>query len=221
MSVARKDTSEEAPVATDGRAIGKRAMATRRKLLDATRDLLERDGLFDLKLVDITRQIDASPATFYQYFTDIDDALLCLTDDVEAAALELLTLLEGPWESAADYSKSQEFVRAYISYWESHGPVLRVRNLKAEEGEQAFRKKRSDAQLPILEAFADIVRPNVTAGRLPADADAIARAAAMMAMLERLTFYRDGLASRGTSQEALINTMARILFQTLTGFAGE
>lgn len=221
MTVAEKANTDAAPVATDGRAIGKRAMATRRKLLDATRELLERDGFFDLKLVDITREIDASPATFYQYFTDIDDALLCLADDVEAAAFELLPLLEGPWDSEADYATAQEFVRAYIAYWEAHGPVLRVRNLKAEEGERAFRKKRSSTQMPILEAFAALVRPNVDAGRLPADADAIARAAAMMAMLERLTFYRDGLASRGTSQEALINTMARILFQTLTGFAGE
>lgn len=208
-------------VATDGREIGKRALATRRRLLDATLKLLASDGLFDLKLVDVTREIDASPATFYQYFSDVDDALLHLCDDVAAAAAELLPLLAEPWVIDADFAKAHAFVHAYIGYWDQHGPVLRVRNLKAEEGERAFRNKRRDTQVPQLEAFAELTRPNIDAGRLPTDADPIARAAAMLAMLERLTFYRDGLASRGTTNESLARTMARILFQTLTGLTGD
>jgi AcrR family transcriptional regulator len=196
-------------------------MATRRRLLDATRDLLARDGPFDLKLVDITREINASPATFYQYFTDIDDALLCLADDVEESSGALLPLLKDPWRSEDDFSKARVFVDAYMHYWDMNGPVLRVRNLKAEEGESAFRVKRSESQFPLLEALAAMVDDSIKAGRIPSDANSIARGAAMLAMLERLTAYRDGLASRGTGAEALANTLTRILFQTISGLTGE
>ena len=196
-------------------------MATRRRLLDATRDLLTRDGPFDLKLVDITREINASPATFYQYFTDIDHALLCLADDAMDSSADLLSFLEDPWQSEDDFPKARAFVDAYMQYWDLNGPVLRVRNLKAEEGESAFRVKRSESQVPLLEALAAMVDDSVKAGRLPKDANSIARGAAMLAMLERLTAYRDGLASRGTTAEALANTLTRILFQTISGLTGE
>ena len=206
-------------VATDGREIGERAMATRHRLLDATRSLLAREGLYELKLVDITREIGASPATFYQYFTDIDDALLCLCDAVEDAAKELVSLLEGPWTSADDFGRAEAFVTAYMNYWDEHRPVLRVRNLKAEEGDKVFRNKRRGTQLPMLKSMSALVEPNIAAGRLPADTDVIATSAAMLAMLDRLTYYSDGLSSRGTGQAELSATMTRILFHSITGIA--
>ena len=206
-------------VATDGREIGERAMATRHRLLDATRSLLAREGLYELKLVDITREIGASPATFYQYFTDIDDALLCLCDAVEDASKNLVGLLEGPWTSVDDFSQAEEFVRAYMKYWDEHRPVLRVRNLKAEEGDKVFRNKRRGTQVPMLKSLSALVKPNIDAGRLPADTDVVATSAAMLAMLDRLTYYSDGLSSRGTGQAELSDTMTRILFHSVTGIA--
>ena len=79
----------------------------------------------------------------------------------------------------------------------------------------------SESQFPLLEALAAMVDDSIKAGRIPSDANSIARGAAMLAMLERLTAYRDGLASRGTGAEALANTLTRILFQTISGLTGE
>lgn len=59
--------------AADGRVIGARAQATRRKLLDATAKLLTEQGILDLRVVDISREIGTSPATFYHYFNDVDE----------------------------------------------------------------------------------------------------------------------------------------------------
>jgi AcrR family transcriptional regulator len=71
--------------AADGRVIGSRALVTRRKLLDATAKLLQEQGILDLRVVDISRDVGSSPATFYQYFNDVDEAILELakeaTDD--------------------------------------------------------------------------------------------------------------------------------------------
>ncbi|MFM8946757.1 MAG: hypothetical protein ACKOJC_08645 [Actinomycetota bacterium] len=44
-------------LAADGRVIGSRAQATRRRLLDATAKLLREQGILDLRVVDITREV--------------------------------------------------------------------------------------------------------------------------------------------------------------------
>lgn len=210
------DGDGESAVATDGRTIGPRAMATRRRLLDATAKLLERDGLFDVRLVDITQEVGASPATFYQYFTDIDDALLALSDDVMDGKAALVDLLAVPW-TPDDEDRVREFVHEYVAYWDRFGPVLRARNLKAEEGDDRFREKRRETQVPLLNALAKMVRASAKDGRLSPDIDPVATAAAMLAMLERLVSYRQNLELRGTSAKATEATLARILFQTVTG----
>jgi AcrR family transcriptional regulator len=66
------------PLALDGRALGQRGARTRRRLLDATSQLLETEGIRDLRVVEIARVVGTSPATFYQYFRDVDDAVLAL-----------------------------------------------------------------------------------------------------------------------------------------------
>jgi len=71
-------------LAADGRVIGARAYKTRARLLDATNELLEERGALGLRVVDITRQIGSSPATFYQYFQDVEDAILALAEEATA-----------------------------------------------------------------------------------------------------------------------------------------
>lgn len=204
-------------IASDGRTIGARALATRGRLLEATRKLLSRDGVLELKLVDVTREIGSSPATFYQYFSDIDDALLELCGEVEAAARELAESLDSSWSTVDDYGKAHAFVVSYADYWSEYDAVLRARNLKAEEGDPRFRSRRSKSQLLLMSALGNTVSDSVAAGRLPADTDALATTAAMLAMLERLTSYRRQLQARGTTPDALNHTLAAILFQTLSG----
>ncbi len=218
--VTSTSTGDQPTVATDGREIGERAKATRRKLLNATRKLLARDGLSDMRLVDITRDVDASPATFYQYFADIDTAILALANELVADSHVVLEHLAEPWSSPNDAPKATAFVRAYIDYWDTNGAVLRVRNLKAEEGEPEFRRVRSAQQLPLIQAIAAMVEANVDAGQVAEDTDAIATAAAVLAMLERLTSYRDELSHRGTTPDRLEATLSHIAFQIVTGHVG-
>ena len=88
----------EPALASDGRIIGARAHRTRRRLLDATAKLLEERGALGLRVVDITREVGTSPATFYQYFPDVEEAILVLadeaTDDIEALHPFIQTPLE-------------------------------------------------------------------------------------------------------------------------------
>src|SRR6185437_255113 len=85
--------------ALDGRALGRRGARTRRRLLDATAALLETHGIRDLRVVDIARAVGSSPATFYQYFRDVETAVLTLTQEVGDDLAPLVALLDPPWDA--------------------------------------------------------------------------------------------------------------------------
>jgi AcrR family transcriptional regulator len=203
--------------AADGRVIGTRAKATRRRLLDATVTLLERDGVLDLKVVDVTREIAAAPATFYQYFADIDAAILALADEATEDEQPLVQHLTPAWSTPADFERAQAFVDAYSLYWDEHSAVLRVRNLKAEEGDPAFRKVRTAAHVLLMNEMASMVEAGQQSGRVESSLDPIATAAAMLAMLERLLAYRSELQRRGPTRDSIRDTLTTVLFQTLSG----
>lgn len=204
-------------LAADGRVIGSRAQATRRRLLDATTKLLRTHGVLELKVVDITREAGTSPATFYQYFADVDAVLLALAEAAGENEQALLGLLASDWDGADGAARARAFVDAYMGYWLDHQAVLRIRNLKAEEGNRDFRRARTRAALPLIEAVAAMVERGQAAGRLDESLDPFATAAAMLAMMERLLAYQKELGQRGTSREALRQTLAGIMVQVLAG----
>ncbi len=206
-------------LATDGRVIGERATASRQRLLDATLELLRRDGVLDLKVVDITRAAGSAPATFYQYFSDLDAAILALSEAAIDDEKPLVEFLQPAWSTEADIERARAFVDAYGEYWNDHYAVLIVRNLKAEQGDVVFRSARTRANLLLLRRMADMVTVGQEAGRVPSGLDPFAAAAAMMAMLDRLFAYQNELRRRGTSKSAQRETLTTILFQTLCGIA--
>lgn len=62
----------------DGRVIGRRGRATRERLLQELELLLARTPVADLLVVDVAFKARVSPATFYQYFRTLDDAVAAL-----------------------------------------------------------------------------------------------------------------------------------------------
>src|SRR6188474_3281458 len=73
----------------DGRVPGRRGRATRQRLLEQTAAMLDAGSYRDLKVVDIARSAGMSPASFYQYFPEVESAILVLAEEmsIEGAAL--------------------------------------------------------------------------------------------------------------------------------------
>ena len=200
-------------VALNGRAIGRRGLRTRARLLEATAHLLERRGLRDLRVVDIARAVGTSPATFYQYFRDVVDAVLALASEAAADLSPVSRALAEPWTDRS----ARRIVEAFVASWDAHRTVLRVRNLAAQEGDQRFRTARNASLRPITEALAARVAESQRAGRVSPDVSPIAAASAMVAMTERIAAFHREIEELGVGPEALIVTTARIIDQTVTG----
>lgn len=199
-------------VALDGRPLGKRGALTRRRLLDATGRLLETNGLRDLRVVDIAREVGTSPATFYQYFRDVQESVLVLAEEVGEQAAPLRDLLEQPWRGENGLELSRGLVDGFLVYWDQHRAILRTRNLAAQEGDQRFRDVRNRSLEPLTEAIAAQVAASGVEGLAP-----YAAAAALVAMMERMAAFHVDLEPYGVSRADVVETTARILHQTVSG----
>jgi len=204
-------------VALDGRALGRRGAATRRRLLDATARLLGSHGVRDLRVVDIAREIGSSPATFYQYFRDVEAAVLALAEEIGEYLAPVGELLERPWQGEAGLRAAREMVDAFLRYWDEHRAVLRTRNLAAQEGDRRFREVRNRSLRPLTDRVAAKVAEAQSRAEVTAELSPIAAASALVAMLERMAAFHTDLEPLGASRDDVVETTARIIHQTVAG----
>jgi AcrR family transcriptional regulator len=204
-------------LAIDGRPLGRRAQLTRRRLLDATYELLETQPIRDVRVVEVARKVGTSPATFYQYFRDVDEAVLVLADELEEEIEPIAELLDEPWNGKGGLESARALVDGYFRFWDEHRAVMRVRNLAADEGDRRFRDVRNRTLGQVTDRIARSVAESQRAGRVPVEITPYSAAAAMVSMLERMASYHFDLEPRGVTRADLVETTARILHHTVTG----
>jgi len=204
-------------LAIDGRPLGRRAQQTRRRLLDATYELLQSHGIRDVRVVEVARRVGTSPATFYQYFRDVDEAVLVLADELASEIVPIAALLDEPWNGRGGMDSARTLVDRYFRFWDDHRAVMRVRNLAADEGDSRFRDVRNRTLGQVTDRMARNVAENQKAGRVSPEITPYSAAAAMVSMLERMASYHFDLEPRGVTRADLVETTARILHHTVTG----
>jgi AcrR family transcriptional regulator len=203
--------------ALDGRSLGKRGALTRQRLLDATAKLLETHGVRDLRVVDIAREVGTSPATFYQYFRDVEEAVLALAEGVAEDLTPVAEALSRPWSGDDGIHAARMMVKAFMDLWDRHRAVVRTRNLAAQEGDPRFRDVRNASLRPLTLALADRVRDSQRSGAVGAEISPVAAAAAMVAMTERMAAFHREVEELGMSRDELVETTAQIIARTTTG----
>jgi AcrR family transcriptional regulator len=204
-------------VAMDGRRLGRRAQATRQRLLDATADLLETKGLLDLTVVEIARVVGTSPASFYQYFHDVEEVVLALSEEVGEELGDLVQYVQQPWKGRAGFDACRCLVAGFIDYWDRHRAVLRIRDLAAQEGNDRFREQRIHSLSLITDRITEQVDDAQAAGKVAPEVTPYAAASAMVAMMGRMAAYHRDLEARGFTYDDMVETVARIVYQTVTG----
>lgn len=211
--------SGRAAQAIDGRRIGKRGQRTRRRLLDATAELLETHGIRDLRVVDIARHVGTSPATFYQYFREVEDAVLVLAEEVGEDGRALSALLEPSWGGPAGLDLARRLVEGFVNHWDRHRAVLRTRNLAAQEGDARFREVRNRANQEFLARFEEKIVESRRRGAVPAQMSPRAAAAALIALIERMAAFHRDLEPLGITRGDLVETTSLIIHRTVVGDA--
>ncbi|MCC7076297.1 MAG: TetR/AcrR family transcriptional regulator [Acidimicrobiia bacterium] len=219
MRSSEAEQSGVAAVAQDGRPLGRRGLETRRRFLDATEEMLRDTGVREIRVVDIARRVGTSPATFYQYFTNVEEAVLGVAAEAQADIPPIVELMEGDWAGDVGLVRARKVVDAFFDYWDRHHAVLRVRNLAAEEGDERFVDARMATLRPLTEAMCTRLQDAHDSGWISPEIQPYAAAAALVAMLERIGAYHHQLEHADLSRRDMVETTARILHQTVAGTA--
>jgi AcrR family transcriptional regulator len=203
--------------AADGRTPGSRGRGTRQRLLAATRQLLPGRSYRELSVLDIARWAGTSPATFYQYFRDIESAVLALADELADAHAQLGDAVrQAPWRGRQGYPAAEGLAGAFLDFWHEHQPLLRVVDLATAEGDQRFRALRTRLLNDVTLALAQAVAAGRGEGGPPGPAD-LATGATLVSMLSHVSAHRDGLEAWGLATADLRTAMARIVYWSITG----
>jgi len=204
--------------ASDGRVPGRRGLATRQRLLDGTAAMLRDSTYRDVKVIDIAREAGTSPATFYQYFPDVESAVLVLAEEMAADGTRLAALVrDSSWRGRSGYDAALALVDAFFEFWEQHRSVLRVVDLATDEGDQRFRQIRTRLLHEVTVALAEVAAYFQDEGRLPKGLDPTATAGTLVSMLAHVAAHRYGFEFWGIRTRDLRTSMARQLYWGATG----
>jgi AcrR family transcriptional regulator len=205
--------------AVDGRVPGRRGLATRQRLLERTRALLETTSYRDLKVVDIAREAGTSPATFYQYFPDVESALLALADGLIGEGGERLTrpIREATWEGREAYRACELLSDSFLEFWVDHSALMAVIDLAALEGDPRFRDARTQLLSRFTLAASDLITSQQELGNVPRDLEPMATAVVLVSMLAHVAAHQEGIAHAGVRREEVQRALSRMIFTGVTG----
>ena len=202
----------------DGRVAGRRGQATRQKLLDCLSEMLSSSPYRDVKVIDVARKAGTSPATFYQYFPDVEGAVLEIADQMAAEGAGLTELLEGrSWAGKSGWQTSQELVDGFLDFWKKHDAILRVVDLGAAEGDKRFYKIRMKILNSVNNSLADAIAELQSKGRVDKDVNPAAVAGSLVAILAAVAAHQKGFSSWGVKQAELKPNLALLIHLGVTG----
>ncbi|CAM5669940.1 TetR/AcrR family transcriptional regulator OS=Streptomyces alboniger OX=132473 GN=CP975_15130 PE=4 SV=1 [Streptomyces alboniger] len=202
----------------DGRVAGRRGQATRQKLLDCLSEMLSSSPYRDVKVIDVARKAGTSPATFYQYFPDVEGAVLEIAEQMAAEGAELTQLLEGrSWVGKAGWQTSQELVDGFMEFWRKNDAILRVVDLGAAEGDKRFYKIRMKILNSVNNSLTDTVKELQAKGKVDKDVSPAAMAGSIVAMLAAVASHQRGFQSWGVKQAELKPNLATLVHLGVTG----
>ncbi len=206
------------PIATtDGRVPGRRGRATRQRLLECTADLLVATPWRSIKVIDIARTAGTSPATFYQYFENVEGAITVLAEELVEGAGVLVGLVDGDWSEKASWGTAVALVEGFMDYWERNRAVLRVVELTTVEGDLRFQGLRVRALNAVTVTLAKVIAAQADRSGSPAGADPMAAAGTLVAMLAQVAGHRYGFEFWGIRTASLVDSQARLLHWSVTG----
>jgi AcrR family transcriptional regulator len=202
----------------DGRVAGRRGQATRQKLLDCLGEMLSTSPYRDVKVIDVARMAGTSPATFYQYFPDVEGAVLELADEVAKEGTTLTQLVAGrSWVGKAGAQAAEELVDGFLSFWRKNDAILRVIDLGAAEGDKRFYKIRMKILNAVTGSLTDSIKDLQSKGKVDKEVSPAAIAGSLVAMLAAVASHQKGFTSWGVKQAELKPNLSLLVHLGVTG----
>jgi AcrR family transcriptional regulator len=195
------------------RELRKQGRETLRRLCEAAIHVFDERGYNATRVDDIVKRAKTSHGTFYLYFSNKEDLFQTLVSGVTEEMRDLANELPSVGATRAGYDELRIWVGRFYDLYAHYDPVIRAwTELNQSNAEMA----RNGAY--VLRRFIDQLVLRVREIDPPPVADPETAALAMVAMVERATYYAIvGLVR--VERDALVDNLAAILHAGLFGGA--
>jgi AcrR family transcriptional regulator len=184
---------------------------TLRRLLDAAIRVFDERGYHATRVDDIVKVAQTSHGTFYLYFASKDDLFRALVSDVTEEMRELAESMPPIAPTKAGYDALRDWLGRFYDLYDHYHPVIRA---WTEANAQSAELARTGAL--VLRRFIDQLVDRVREVERSPVTDPEIAALAMVAMLERVSFYAV-VRMVPVERDALLDNLAAILHVGLFG----
>jgi AcrR family transcriptional regulator len=202
------------PTTVDGQVLGARGIRTRQRILDAVGAAIEANGVRGLRLADVAAEVGFSPPAFYQYFTDLDDAILALCAEVGETAPRLA---DGANWDDQHTDGARPFIEQFFEYWDEHRSLLTARHMAIQAGDSRHQEVANDAFRPLAEALQGKIEAGQRDGRIDPSLQPVALGAVLNMMLDLAAMASPQLSQYWDSEEPteLVAAISYVFDRTL------
>ncbi len=189
---------------TDGRELRRQGKRTMAKLLDAGMRVLSERGYHAARVDDVVRLAKVSHGTFYLYFSNKEDLFRALAVQCADDMTELAALLGAVPPDATGVDELRRWLAEFVSTYRKYGVVIRAW-MEDQVTSRELGRLGTRTFTAVTQSLVE--RLHAVHGD---DHDAEMAAAAMLAMVERTTYF---VTSRGLpfDDDELVDTLARMI----------
>ncbi|GAA2385918.1 TetR family transcriptional regulator [Streptomyces glaucosporus] len=187
-------------------------------MLDCLDEMLSSSPYRDVRVIDVARRAGTSPATFYQYFPDVEGAVLELAEGMAQEGASLADLAAGrSWSGKAGWQTAEELVDGFLSFWQRNDAILRVVDLGAAEGDKRFSKIRARVLNGVIAPLAESIEKLQSRSRADQGVSPAAVAGSLVSMLASVAGQQKAVQSWGAKRADLKPNLAYLLYLGVTG----
>jgi AcrR family transcriptional regulator len=194
----------------EGRELRARGQRTMRKLLDAGIEVFGKIGYHPARVDDIVKVAKTSHGTFYLYFANKEDLFQALAVDVAQEMSALAESLGAVGPDEAGREELRRWLARFAELHERYGPVIRAWT-EAEIDASEFGRLGADVLADFAATLAEQIRR-----RAPADLNPEVAALALVAMIERFSYYVYS-GQVAADREELVDTLADVTWAAMFG----
>ena len=195
------------PAQTGRAPTSARGARTRTALVQAAREVFERDGFLDARITDITAQAGVAAGSFYTYFTSKEEALMAVMEDVEEEMLHprIRELADGD----DPVSLIEAANRAYLAAYRRNAKLMALLEQVSQIDEQ-FRRLRLRRARAFTQRNARALIRLQQEGVADPELDPQLAARALSAMVSRIAYLRYVQGFGNESAETLVTVLTRL-----------
>lgn len=190
-----------------------RGRRTRASLIKAAREVFERDGFTDSRIVDITTLAANSVGTFYTYFEDKEEILTVVLAEALDEVLEQALWATDTRAAHEPLAALSSALRSFLEHYRDHvNLMLLIEQVAGIDPEFRADKRRRERELVRMNA--EIVQDWRERGLAHFDLDPIRATSALSGMMNRIA-YNSFVFGEADSLDELVDFSARLWVNAL------